>query len=513
MTAARRTFRFDQAPADPESEWLSEWYDDDRPREECGVFGVFGSEDASVLTALGLHALQHRGQEGCGIVSFDGRFHHERHLGLVGEHFSGADVPKRLPGSAAIGHTRYPTQGGAVLRNVQPLFADLAHGGFAVGHNGNLTNAIALRRQLVEDGAIFQSTSDSECIIQLVARSRAAKFVDRFIDALRQLEGAYALVGLTETMMLGARDPFGIRPLMLGDRNGAPILASETCALDMIGASFVRAVEPGEVVVVRRGSRTGRTKIESYFPSPRQNARPCLFEFVYFSRPDSVVDGRSVYDIRKRMGARLAQETGVKADVVVPVPDSGVPAAMGFAAESGLPYELGIIRNHYVGRTFIQPKQEIRALKVRLKHSANAAVLKGKRVILVDDSIVRGTTSQQIVQMVREAGATEVHFRSASPPIKFPDFYGIDLPRIDELMAAQLTEDEMRKQLGVDTLGFLSVEGLYWAMGEDKRNPHFPQFTDHCFTGEYPTGLTDRDSRRGDEGDAQLSFLADPDDE
>jgi amidophosphoribosyltransferase len=510
MSAARPSLCFDQAPADPE--W-PDWLDDDRPHEECGVFGVFGSEDASVLTALGLHALQHRGQEGCGIVSFDGRFHHERHLGLVGEHFSDSDVPKRLPGTAAIGHTRYPTQGGAVLRNVQPLFADLAHGGFAIGHNGNLTNAIALRRQLVEDGAIFQSTSDSECILQLVARSRAGKVVDRFIDALRQIEGAYAFVGLTDTMMLGARDPFGIRPLVLGDREGAPILASETCALDMIGARFVRTIEPGEVVVIRRSKSTGKNKIDSYFPMPRQKVRPCLFEFVYFARPDSTVDTRSVYDIRKRMGQRLAQETRVEADVIVPVPDSGVPAAMGFALESGVPYELGIIRNHYVGRTFIQPKQEIRALKVRLKHSANAAVLKGKRVVLVDDSIVRGTTSQQIVQMVREAGATEVHFRSASPPIKFPDYYGIDLPKVEDLMAAQMTPEEMRKQLGVDTLGFLSVEGLYWAMGEEKRNASYPQFTDHCFTGEYPTGLTDRDNSRPDDEDGQLSFLADPEDE
>src|SRR5262245_19305719 len=501
---AERILRFDQAPA----ELADKWADDDKPREECGVFGVFGSEDASVLTALGLHGLQHRGQEGCGIVSYDGkRFHHERHLGLVGENFSGADVPRRLPGDSAIGHTRYATQGGTILRNVQPLFADLALGGFAVAHNGNLTNSRDLRERLVEEGAIFQSTSDTECILQLIARSRRAKAVDRFVEALHDIQGAYAIVCLTNNMLIGARDPIGIRPLVLGDRDGAPILASETCALDMIGAKLVRSIEPGEVVVMTR-SRSGEISIESHFPFPRRKARPCIFEFVYFSRPDSVIDGRSVYDIRKRMGLRLAQETAVKADVIVPVPDSGVPAAMGFAAESGIPYELGIIRNHYVGRTFIQPKQEIRALGVRLKHSANRDVLKDKRVVLVDDSIVRGTTSQKIVHMVREAGAKEVHFRSASPPIKFPDFYGIDMPSVDQLMAAQMTLEEMRKSLGVDSLGFLSVEGLYAAMGEERRNADNPQFTDHAFTGDYPTQLLDHANERAGR-DLQLSLLAD----
>jgi amidophosphoribosyltransferase len=503
MTAERPSLRFLQAPAAATDKWA----EDDKPREECGVFGVFGQEDAAVLTALGLHGLQHRGQEGCGIVSFDGqRFHHERHLGLVGENFSGADVPKRLPGQSAIGHTRYATQGGTILRNVQPLFADLALGGFAVAHNGNLTNARDLRERLVEDGAIFQSTSDTECILQLIAKSRRAKVVDRFVEALHDIEGAYALVCLTNNMMIGARDPVGIRPLVLGDRDGAPVLASETCALDMIGAKFVRSIEPGEIVVFTR-AKSGEVQIDSHYPFPRHQARPCLFEFVYFARPDSVVDGRSVYEIRKRMGMRLAEETGVDADVIIPVPDSGVPAAMGFAAQSGIPYELGIIRSHYAGRTFIQPKQEIRALGVRLKHAANRAVITGKRVILVDDSIVRGTTSQKIVQMVRDAGAKEVHFRSASPPIKFPDFYGIDMPTLDQLMAAQMTLEEMRKTLGVDSLGFLSVEGLYAAMGADARNPQNPQFTDHCFTGEYPTGLTDHAADRAVK-DFQLSLLA-----
>ncbi len=501
MTAERPSLHFQTAPADPADKWEF----DDKPREECGVFGVFGSEDASVLTALGLHGLQHRGQEGCGIVSYDGRFHHERYLGLVGEHFAGADVPKRLPGNSAIGHTRYATSGGTILRNVQPLFADLALGGFALAHNGNLTNARDLRERLVEEGAIFQSTSDTECILQLIAKSRKAKVVDRFVEALHQIQGAYALICLTTNMMIAARDPIGIRPLVLGDRNGAPILASETCALDMIGAKFVRSIEPGEVVVISRVN--GKAHIESHFPFPRRPARPCIFEFVYFARPDSVIDGRSVYDIRKKMGRQLALETGVDADVIVPVPDSGVPAAMGFAAQSGIPYELGIIRNHYVGRTFIQPKQEIRALGVRLKHSANRDVIAGKRVVLVDDSIVRGTTSQKIVRMVREAGAKEVHFRSASPPIKHPDFYGIDMPSIDQLMAAQMTLEEMRKQLEVDSLGFLSVDGLYSAMGEGARNAQNPQFTDHAFTGDYPTPLLDHSSDRS-ERDYQLSLLA-----
>ncbi|MGQ0531477.1 MAG: amidophosphoribosyltransferase [Caulobacteraceae bacterium] len=492
MTAERPSLHFQTAPGDPADRWEL----DDKPREECGVFGVFGSEDAAVLTALGLHGLQHRGQEGCGIVTFDGeRFHHERHLGLVGEHFSDEDVPRRLPGNMAIGHTRYATAGGTILRNVQPLFADLALGGFAVAHNGNLTNARDLRDKLVQNGSIFQSTSDTECILQLIAKSRKPRVVERFVEALHDIQGAYALVALTENMLIGARDPIGIRPLVLGETAGAIVLASETCALDMIGARFVRSVEPGEVVVVTR-AKDGTVSIDSHFPFPRRKARPCIFEFVYFSRPDSVIDGRSVYDIRKRMGRRLAKETGVEADVIVPVPDSGVPAAMGFAAESGIPYELGIIRNHYVGRTFIQPKQEIRALGVRLKHSANRDVLQGKRVVLVDDSIVRGTTSRKIVQMVREAGAKEVHFRSASPPIKHPDFYGIDMPALSELMAAQMMPEEMRKQLEVDTLGFLSIEGLYWAMGEKKRDAANPQFTDHAFTGAYPTPLLDHEAGR-----------------
>jgi amidophosphoribosyltransferase len=483
-------------------------WSDDKPRDKCGVFGVFGSEDASVLTALGLHGLQHRGEEGCGVVSFDGEhFHAERYLGLVGDNFSGADVPKRLPGASAIGHTRYATQGATILRNIQPLFADIAIGGFAIAHNGNLTNSRDLHSQLVREGAIFQSTSDTECILHLMARARGSRVIERLVAALRQVEGAYALTCLTNNMMIGARDPLGIRPLVLGERAGAYILASETCALNMIGARFVRAIEPGEIVTVAPG-KDGKAQVESHFPFPRQPARPCVFEFVYFSRPDSIVDGRSVYGVRKKFGQRLAMEFPANADVVVPVPDSGVPAALGFAEVSGIPFDLGIIRNHYVGRTFIQPKQEIRALGVRLKHNANRAIIRGKRVVLVDDSIVRGTTSRKIVQMVREAGATEVHFRSASPPIRWPDFYGIDMPTRRQLMAANLTIEEMAEVLNVDSLGFLSVDGLYAAMGEEPRSQARPQFTDHCFTGEYPTRLIDDEADRSDK-DFQLSLLAD----
>ncbi|MDP1632045.1 MAG: amidophosphoribosyltransferase [Caulobacter sp.] len=478
--------------------------DDDSLRLECGVFGVFGVQDAAAVTALGLHALQHRGQEACGIASFDGRrYHTERHLGKVGDAFTGTDLIQRLPGQAAIGHTRYSTAGGAGLRNIQPMFADLAAGGVALGHNGNLTNFLFLREKLVADGAIFQSTSDSEVILHLIARSRKTRVVDRFIDAISQIEGGYALVALTNKKMIGVRDPLGIRPLVLGDLGGRPVLASETCALDMIGASFVRDVEHGEMVVI---SESG---VQSLKPFQTGAARPCVFEYVYFARPDSVVDGRSVYDVRKRMGMRLAEETRIEADVVVPVPDSGVPAALGYAQASGIPYELGIIRSHFVGRTFIQPTEGVRELGVRMKHSPNRAVLAGKRVVLIDDSIVRGTTSRKIVRMVREAGAKEVHLRSASPPIMWPDFYGIDMPDRSKLLAARKSLEEMARFLEVDSLGFLSVDGLYWALEAGPRNAACPQFTDHYFTGEYPTRLLDREIAEGrtDVEERQLSFL------
>jgi amidophosphoribosyltransferase len=472
----------------------------DRLREECGVFGVYGHPDAAALTALGLHALQHRGQEAAGIVTFDGeRFNAERRMGLVGDHFSSEKVINRLQGRSSLGHVRYSTTGETILRNVQPLFAELSAGGLAVAHNGNITNGLTLRRELISQGAICQSTSDTEVILHLVSRSKKSRIIDRYIDALRSLEGAYALVALTNKKLIGARDPLGIRPLILGELNGAYILCSETCALDIIGAKFVREIENGEVVVI---SDEG---IESHRPFPKQQARPCIFEYIYFSRPDSILGGRSVYEVRKELGKQLAIESPVNADVVVPIPDSGVPAALGYAQQTGIPFELGIIRNHYVGRTFIEPTQTIRSLGVKLKHNANRAVVAGKRVVLLDDSIVRGTTSVKIVRMMYEAGAREVHMRISSPPIKFPDFYGIDTPEEKSLLAATHTLEEMRQFIGVTSLSFISIEGVYRSTGFSGRDNHRPQFTDHCFTGDYPTHLTDI---IGESAKQQLSLLA-----
>ena len=475
--------------------------DGDFLREKCGVFGIFGHPDAAAITALGLHALQHRGQEAAGIVSFDGeRFHSERRLGLVGDTFSDRRVIDRLPGMSAVGHVRYSTTGETLLRNVQPLFAELDPFGFAIGHNGNLTNGLTLRRELVHDGAIMQSTTDTEVVLHLVARSRKARFVDRFIDGLRALEGAYSFVGLTNKKLVGARDPLGIRPLVLGMLGGCPILTSETCALDIIGAKYVRDIENGEVIVFDdKGAH-------SHKPFPPLPERPCIFEYIYFARPDSIVGGRPVYQVRKTMGAQLAAEAPAKADVIVPVPDSGVPAALGYAQACGIPFDLGIIRNHYVGRTFIEPTQQIRQLGVRLKHNANRAVVAGKRIVLVDDSIVRGTTSTKIVQMMRDAGAVEVHFRIASPPITHPDYYGIDTPDRDKLLAATNDLEGMQKFIGADSLAFLSVEGIYKAMGYESRDSARPQFTDHCFTGDYPTPLTDLTADQ--HTPRQLSLLA-----
>ncbi len=463
--------------------------EDDKLHEECGVFGVFNHPDAAALTALGLHALQHRGQEAAGIVSFDGtQFHAERRLGLVGDHFSSQPVIDHLRGSTAIGHVRYATIGETALRNVQPLFADLDSGGLALAHNGNLTNALKLRGELVSSGAIFQSTSDTEVIVHLIARScdRSRGFIGRLIDALRKIDGAYALVCATNKKLVGIRDPLGIRPLVIGQLGDAFILASETCALDIIGARFVREVENGEIVVI---SKDG---IESHKPFPPRPARPCIFEYIYFARPDSIMDGRCVYDVRKALGHELAAEAPADADVVIPVPDFGVPAALGYAQTSGLPFELGIIRNHYVGRTFIEPEQRIRKLGVKLKHNPTpSALVEGKRIVLIDDSVVRGTTSTKIVSMMRERGAREVHMRIACPPIKYPDFYGIDTPDIGSLLAAKYDLEGMRRFLNCDSLAFLSVDGTYRALGLPHRDPAQPQFTDHCFTGDYPTSLED----------------------
>ena len=480
----------------------TEWpicQDEDRLHEECGVFGIYNHDDAAALTALGLHALQHRGQEAAGIISFNGeQFIAERHLGKVGDRFTSKKVIEKLKGRTALGHVRYSTTGDALLQNTQPLFADLATGGFAVCHNGNLTNAITLRDDLIAEGAICQTTSDTEVLLHLVAKSREKRFVDRFIQALKKIEGAYAFVGVTNKKLVGARDPLGIRPLVLGRLDGSYVLASETCALDIINAEFIREIENGEVVVITEKG------LVSYKPFKPCAPRPCIFEYVYFARPDSIVGGRCVYEVRKKMGAQLAMETPTDADVVVAVPDSGMPAAIGYAQQSGIPFELGIIRNHYVGRTFIEPAQKIRELGVRLKHSANCHSIKGKRVILIDDSIVRGTTSRKIVNMMYAAGATEVHMRISCPPVIYPDYYGIDTPRQEELIAFGRTVEQINDTIGADSLAFLSIEGIYKAMGYDGRNAETPQFTDHCFTGEYPTDLTDR---TGKSMDKQLSLL------
>ena len=474
--------------------------DDDTLHEECGVFGVWNIVDAAAVTALGLHALQHRGQEATGIVSYDGRrFHQQRGLGLVGDNFGDARVIASLPGASAIGHNRYATTGETILRNVQPLYADFEFGGFAVGHNGNLTNAVALRRSLVRRGCLFQSTTDSEVFVHLIAISLYSTVVDRLIDALKQVVGAYSLVALSNEALIGVRDPLGVRPLILGripqaagssyEAGGGWVLASETCALDIVGAEFIRDVEPGEIVVI---NDAGVRSIRPFGPS---RARFCVFEYVYFARPDSVMEGMPVYEARKRIGVELARESHVEADVVVPVPDSGVPSAMGYAAESGVPFELGIIRNHYVGRTFIEPTDHIRNLGVKLKHSANRATLEGRRVILVDDSIVRGTTSKKIVEMVRAAGAREVHMRISSPPTTHSCFYGIDTPERSKLLAASHNVDEMAALIGADSLAFISIDGLYRALGRSGRDAAAPHYCDACFTGEYPVALPDMDER------------------
>lgn len=475
-------------------------FDDDKLREECGVFGIFSAgSDAAAHIALGLHALQHRGQEAAGMVVCDGtQFRSHRDLGQVGDIFSSEALMARLAGPIGIGHVRYSTAGETILRNVQPLFADLEFGGFALAHNGNLTNALQLRRELVKRGSLFQSTSDTEVIVHLMATSPSGGILDRMTDALRQLEGAYSLVSMTETAVIGVRDPLGVRPLVLGRLGEAHIVTSETCALDIIGADYLRDVEPGEMVVLDESG------IHSLRPFPAAASRFCIFEYIYFARPDSVVEGRSVYEARKRIGAELARESRVEADVVIPVPDSGVPAAIGYAEEAEIPFELGIIRNHYVGRTFIEPTDQIRHLGVRLKHNANRAFIKDRRVILVDDSIVRGTTSAKIVEMVRAAGAKAVHMRIAAPPTTQSCFYGIDTPQREELLASRYDVAGMAEYIGADSLAFVSLDGLYRAVGQPRRDPERPQFCDACFTGAYPTRLTDL----ADNSPGQLSLLA-----
>jgi amidophosphoribosyltransferase len=456
-------------------------FNSDKLREECGIFGVTDHDDASALVALGLHALQHRGQEGCGIVSFDGKnYHSEKRQGLVGDHFTNSETLKKLPGKFAIGHNRYSTTGETSLRNIQPFFADLHMGGLSIAHNGNLTNALLLRETLVKDGAIFRTTSDTETIVQLIAKSKRDKFLDKLIEALFQIQGGYSLVLMTNKKLVGVRDPHGIRPLVIGKLNNSYIFASETCALDIVGATFIREVENGEIVVVEN------KKINSLKPFPKQKPRPCVFEYVYFARPDSLINDKCAYEYRKNLGIELAKETDLKADLVVPVPDSGVPAALGFAEQSKKHFELGLIRNHYVGRTFIEPTQNIRSFGVKLKLSATKTIVKDKSIILIDDSLVRGTTCLKIVKMLYESGAREVHVRIACPEIIYPDFYGVDMPTREELLAYKKNNNEMCKYIKAKSLKFLSLEGLYKALINEKRNNSYPQFSDHYFTGDYP---------------------------
>jgi len=469
-------------------------------KEECGVFGISNNDDAAALTALGLHALQHRGQVGCGIVSFDGtRYHSEKRFGLVGDNFNKEKVLKKLNGNYALGHNRYSTTGGTTLRNIQPFYADTNAGGISISHNGNLTNAITLRSKLVKDGAIFYTTSDTETIVQLIAKSKRQKTIDKIIDALFQIQGGYALVMLTQKTLIGVRDPFGIRPLVIGKIKNSYVLASETCALDIIGAKYIRDVENGEIVFIEND------KLESIKPFPKKKERPCIFEYIYFSRPDSILNGKSAYEYRKSFGMQLAKEDKLSGDVIVPVPDSGNAAALGYSQEAKINFELGLIRNHYVGRTFIEPSQKIRSLGVKLKLNPNQTSIKNKKVILIDDSLVRGTTSHKIVKMLYDAGAKEVHVRIACPEIKYPDFYGVDTPTKKELLAANKSNDEICKYIGASSLKFLSIEGLYKSMGFESRNYNYPQLTDHYFTGDYPVKPIDN---LGDDKITQLSLLS-----
>ena len=455
-------------------------FNSDKPREECGVFGISSHEDASALVALGLHALQHRGQEGCGIVSFDGtNYHSEKRQGLVGDHFTNPDILRKLPGKFAIGHNRYSTTGETSLRNIQPFFADLHMGGLSIAHNGNLTNALSLREILVKGGAIFRTTSDTETIVQLIAKSKREKFIDKLIEALFQIQGGYSLILMTNKKLVGVRDPFGIRPLVIGKLQNSYILTSETCALDIVGATFIREVENGEIIIIEDDN------FQSIKPFPKQKPRPCIFEYIYFARPDSLIKNKCAYEYRKKLGHELAKETDLDADLVVPVPDSGVPAALGYAEQSKKKFELGLIRNHYVGRTFIEPTQNIRSLGVKLKLSSTKTIVKDKSVILIDDSLVRGTTCHKIVKMLYEAGAKEVHVRIACPEIKYPDFYGVDMPTKEELLANNKNNKEMCEYIKAKSLKFLSLDGLYKALIGEKRHSTYPQFSDHYFTGDY----------------------------
>jgi len=465
---------------------MSEELPFDKFREECAIFGIWGHPEASNMTYLGLYALQHRGQEASGIVSYDGKeFYQEKGMGLVADLFSEERI-KRLRGHAAIGHNRYSTTGDNILENVQPIMVKYALGTLALAHNGNLINASHLRDELEVRGAIFQSTMDSEVIIHLIAHSRQESLLQRISAALSRIRGAFSLLFLSEQGLVGVRDPYGVRPLSIGKLKNAYVLASETCAFDLIEAQYVRDVEPGEVVIITENG------LESFRPFAKAKSASCIFEHVYFARPDSSVFNQFVYPIRKRLGRELAKESAVAADLVIPVPDSGVPAALGYAEASGLPYETGLIRNHYVGRTFIEPQQSIRHFGVRIKLNAIRQVLEGKRVIVVDDSIVRGTTSRKIVRMIRDAGAKEIHLRISSPAIISPCFYGIDTPTKAELIAATKAHDEIRQYVTADSLTHLSMEGMLRAV---YNNP-FPvnqHYCTACFSGQYPIPFTDEE--------------------
>lgn len=460
----------------------------DELHEECGVFGIFGSADAAVNTALGLHALQHRGQEAAGIVSMSGKLFSSHFAdGLVSDNFNAQEVVDKLEGDSAIGHTRYSTAGRKTTHNYQPIYAQLSCGFLALAHNGNLTNATSLRNQLIKRGSIFQSTMDSEVIIHLIALSQKSTLNEKIIDAVSQIEGAFSLVIIHEGKIIALRDPNGVRPLSLGKLGDAYVVASETCAFDIIGAKFERDIERGEMIVIDKDG------VHSMSPFAKQPAKFCIFEYVYFSRPDSSIEGKNVYQMRKNIGIELAREIKVDADVVVPVPDSGVPAAIGYSAESKIPFELGIIRNHYVGRTFIEPTDKIRHFGVKLKHNANLAAIEGKRVVLIDDSIVRGTTSKKIVQMVRDAGAKEVHMLIASPPTVAPCYYGVDTPDKKDLIAANSSVEDIADIIGADSLGYITIDGLYRAISNSKRDNENPQYCDACFSDEYPIPLTDKE--------------------
>ncbi len=472
----------------------------DKLHEECGVFGIAGHVDAAAHTVLGLHALQHRGQEAAGIVSLErakdgqeAKFHHHFAYGKVGDNFGAESVVSQLKGGSAIGHNRYSTSGGdKQIQNVQPLFAELKYGHVALAHNGNLTNAETLKKALVAQGCIFRTTMDSEVMVHLLAISKEQETEKALIDALKQVEGGYSLVVLDKETLYGVRDPYGVRPLVLGKLDGAFILTSESCALDIIGADYMRDIEPGEMVTIRG------QELRSSHPFEEKPSKFCVFEYVYFSRPDSFFSEKDVYETRKNMGRILAEENPVDVDIIVPIPDSGVPAALGYSEASGVAMELGIIRNHYVGRTFIEPTDQIRHLGVKLKHNANRSVIEGQRVLLVDDSIVRGTTSKKIVAMIRAAGAKEVHMRISCPPTTHSCFYGVDTPSRDKLLAAKMSVKEIEQMIGVDSLAYLSINGMYRAVGEMKgRNNDQPQYCDACFTGEYPIPLTDASLRAG----------------